>query len=192
MKITFLISFIFLNLLFAGCRQEVEKPKLIQKENKVQREIFDVKKYPELTAVGTINFIPRKQCTLILVAEDIAVTAGHCFLEEFHLSDISKDLDPLSTSVIFRYDGFRRFENISVKRVLKAKRNPDYAIVRLNKKIDSNILKPLKFEKMSLKEMVSNEQSLGCAGFNGDYELGDGGFTMTISRNISNHPGSEF
>jgi hypothetical protein len=49
-------------------------------------------------------------------------------------------------------------------------------------------LKPLKFEKMSLKEMLSNEQNLGCAGFNADKELGDGGFTMTISRNLEIFP----
>jgi hypothetical protein len=35
-----------------------------------------------------------------------------------------------------------------------------------------------------LEEIIPKEKNLGCAGFNGDKELGDGGFTMTISRNI--------
>jgi V8-like Glu-specific endopeptidase len=64
------------------------------KENnfKVNREVFDIAKYPALTAVGRINFIGQQWCTIVLVSEDVAVTAGHCFLKanfKFNLKRIS-------------------------------------------------------------------------------------------------------
>ena len=153
-------------------------------EAKVRREVFDAAKHPALTAVGRINFIGGSWCSAILVAEDIAVTAGHCILKANRKFDIGKDLDPFWTSVNFKPDGVTRLEGVNVKRVLKAKLQPDYAIVQLSKKIPAASIKPLKFSDLSFEEISADEASLGCAGFNGDRELGGGGLLMTISRNV--------
>ncbi|MEP6900687.1 MAG: trypsin-like serine protease [Actinomycetota bacterium] len=174
--------FILLALIFLGCRQSKYETIKVEKDSQVTREIFDVKKYPALTAVGKINFIGQRWCSLVLVSEDIAVSAGHCFLGNNLKFDLSKDFEPFWTVVIFRENGVKKIENVSVKRVLKAEMNPDYAIVRLNRKITG--IKPLKVSILTLDEMRANEANLGCAGFNGDKELGDDGWTMTISRNI--------
>lgn len=162
----------------------VAESALPEKDSKVKREVFDAAKFPALTAVGRINFIGGSWCSIILVADDIAVTAGHCFLKANVKFDLKKDFDEFWTSVNFKPDGIRRIEGVSVKRVLTAKLNPDYAIVRLNKKIPESEIKPLRISNLTLKEMRSNEASLGCAAFNGDRELGSGGLLMTISRNI--------
>jgi hypothetical protein len=153
-------------------------------DSKVKREVFDAARYPALAAVGRINFIGRSWCSIILVSEDIAVTAGHCFLKANFKFDLKKDLEPYWTSVNFKPDGRNRIEGVSVKRVLTAKMQPDYAIVELNKKIPGSVIKPLRISDLTLDEMRAEETSLGCAGFNGDAELGGGGFLMTISRNI--------
>lgn len=181
MKISFFISCLLLVLTFSGCRQDAAKPQ-IEKDFKVHREVFSVEKYPALTAVGKINFIGQRWCSLVLVSEDVAVSAGHCFLEDYLTSDLSKDLEPHWAVVIFRRGGVERIENVYVKKVLKAEMNPDYAIVRLNRKITE--IKPLKIYQPTFEEMCANEANLGCAGFNGDKELGDEGWTMTISRNV--------
>jgi len=151
---------------------------------KVRREVFDAAKHPALAAVGRVNFIGGSWCSIILVAEDVAVTAGHCILKANRKFDLKKDFDPFWTSVNFKPDGIRRIESVSVERVLKAKLKPDYAIVRLNRKIPASEIKPLKISNLTLDEMRSSEARLGCAGFNGDRELGGGGLLMTISRNI--------
>lgn len=153
-------------------------------DSKVKREVFDAVKYPALAAVGRINFIGQSWCSIILVSEDIAVTAGHCFLKANFKFDLKKDLEPFWTSVNFKPDGSNRIEGVSVKRVLKAKMQPDYAIVELNKKIPESVIKPLRISNLTLDEMRSEETRLGCAGFNGDRELGSGGLLMTISRNV--------
>jgi hypothetical protein len=150
----------------------------------IKREVFDAAKYPALAAVGRINFIGQSWCTIVLVAEDVGVTAGHCILKANFKFNLKKDFDPVWTSVNFKPDGRNRIEGVSVKRVLTAKMQPDYAIVQLTKKIPAGIIKPLKISKPTLDEMRSNEARLGCAGFNGDKELGGGGLLMTISRNI--------
>lgn len=151
---------------------------------KIQREVFDAAKNPALAAVGKINFIGRSWCSIVLVAEDIAVTAGHCFLKANYKFDLRKDFEPYFTSVVFKPDGKRRIEGVHIKRVLTAKMNPDYAIVRLNVKIPKSAIKPLKISRLSFDEMRARETRLGCAGFNGDKELGSGGLAMTISRNV--------
>lgn len=152
--------------------------------SKVRREVFDAAKYPALTAVGRINFIGGSWCSIILVADDIAVTAGHCFLKANVKFELKKDLNEFWTSVNFKPDGVRRIEGVNVKRVLTAKLNPDYAIVRLNKKIPESEIKPLRISNLTLEEMRSSEANLGCAAFNGDRELGSGGLLLTISRNV--------
>jgi hypothetical protein len=153
-------------------------------DSKVKREVFDAAKYPALAAVGRINFIGQSWCSIILVAEDIAVTAGHCILKANRKFNLKKDFDPVWTSVNFKPDGIKRIAGVSVKRVLQAKMQPDYAIVLLNKKIPESVIKPLKISNLTFEEMRSSEASLGCAGFNGDKELGSGGLLLTISRNI--------
>ncbi len=175
-------SLVLLTFVFVSCdREKIETPP-VEKIAGVEREVFDVKKYPALTAVGKINFIGQRWCSLTLVSEDIAVSAGHCFLENNLKFDLSKDLESHWATVVFRVNGFERIENVYVKRILKAEMNPDYAIVRLNRKISE--IKPLKFSSLTLGEIRANEANLGCAGFNGDKVLGDEGWTMTISRNI--------
>lgn len=181
MKSVAFINCLFIVLIFSGCRQDAAKPQ-IEKDANVRREVFDNKKYPALTAVGKINFIGRRWCSLVLVSEDIAVSAGHCFLENNIKFDLSKDLEPHWAIVIFRENGVERIEDVYVKRILKAEMNPDYAIVKLNRKVIE--IKPLKISKITFEEMREREKRLGCAGFNGDKELGDEGWTMTISRNI--------
>ncbi len=178
---TCFLLLVFVSLVFL---QGSPKSKPIAKKTLVQREVFNVKKDPALTAIGRISFFPRKQCTLTLVSEDIAITAGHCFLEKQKSRNKTINSNIIFTTVIFRVDGVRMIRNVSIKTVLKAKMEPDYAIVKLNKKIESNLIKPIKFEKLTLEKMRLREKSLGCAGFNGDKRLGDSGFTMTISRNI--------
>ncbi len=150
----------------------------------VEREIFHIEKYPALNAVGRVNFLGSRWCSLTLVAEDIAVSAGHCFLEGNFQFDNKRDLKPYLTTVILKPDGVNSIENLYVKRVLKAKANPDYSIVRLSRKIPESVIKPLKISKLTLDEMISNEDRFGCAAYNGDAELGGGGLRMTISRNV--------
>ena len=185
MKVGILIVFVLLASVFSGgCeREKIETPS-VEKIAGVKREVFDVKKYPQLTAVGKINFIGRRWCSATLVSEDIAVTAGHCFLENNLKFDLSQDLEPIWAVVNFRRDGVDRIEDVYVKKVLKASVNPDYAIVKLNRKIPESLIKPLKISKLTFEEMRSTEMRLGCAGYNGDKELGDEGWTMTISRNV--------
>lgn len=186
MKFSALLICLLIVLTFSAAGQiPVATPEILpEKDTKVKREVFDAVKYPALAAVGRINFIGGSWCSIILVADDIAVTAGHCFLKANYKFDIKRDFDPFWTSVNFKPDGVKRLEGISVLRVLTAKMNPDYAIVRLNKKIPESVIKPLRFSKLTLAEMRSNEADLGCAAFNGDRELGSGGLLMTISRNI--------
>jgi|GEM_PF-4503327 len=151
---------------------------------KVKREVFDAAKYPALAAVGRVNFIGGSWCSIILVAEDVAVTAGHCILKANIKFNLKRDFAPFWTSVNFKPDGIKRIEGVSVKHVLKADMNPDYAIVRLNKKIPESLIKPLRFSNPTFDEIRTSEARLGCAGFNGDKELGSGGLLLTISRNI--------
>ncbi|HEY0458804.1 MAG TPA: trypsin-like serine protease [Pyrinomonadaceae bacterium] len=155
-----------------------------ENSSKVTREVFDAAKYPALTAVGRINFIGQSWCSIILVADDIAVTAGHCFLKANVKFDLKKDLNPAFTSVIFKPDGNAKIDDVHVSQVLSAKMNPDYAIVRLSKKIPESVIKPLKISGATFDELRSDESRLGCAAFNGDKELGGGGLLMTISRNV--------
>lgn len=152
--------------------------------SKVVREVFDAAKYPGLAAVGRINFIGQSWCSIILVADDIAVSAGHCFLNANYKFNLKKDFEPYFTSVIFKPDGEHQIEGVHVKRVLTARMNPDYAIVKLDTRIPESEIKPLKISRLTYDEMRTREMQLGCAGFNGDNELGGGGFLMTISRNI--------
>lgn len=182
MKIGVLIMFILFACVFTSCEREKTAAPTVKKIAGVEREVFNFEKYPALTAVGKINFIGQRWCSLTLVAEDIAISAGHCFLEDYLLSDLSKEYKPHWAVVTFRQNGVKRIDDLYVKRVLKAEMNPDYAIIRLNRKVTE--IKPLKISKLSLNEMLSSENNLGCAGFNGDKELGDEGWTMTISRNI--------
>jgi hypothetical protein len=189
MKIGVFIVFVLIGSMLTGCeREKIETPPekreapLPEKIAGVKREVFNAEQSPELTAVGKIIFIGQKWCSLTLVSEDIAVTAGHCFLESKIKFDLSKDLEPFWAIVIFRENGVRKIENVSVKRVLKAEMNPDYAIVRLNRKVTE--IKPLKISALTLDEIREREANLGCAGFNGDKELGEAGWTLTISRNI--------
>lgn len=173
----------FLTLTAAG--QQAVTPELVpEKDLKVKREVFDAARFPALTAVGRIDFIGQSWCSIILVAEDIAVTAGHCFLKANVKFNLKRDLDPFYTAIIFKPNGIDRIEGVSVKRVLTAKLNPDYAIVRLNKKISESVIKPLRIANLTVEEMRSSEADLGCAAFNGDRELGSDGLLMTISRNI--------
>ena len=176
------IFFILFVFVLSNCKSEKIETLPVEKIAGVKREIFDVKKYPQLKAIGKINFIGKRWCSLTLVSEDIAVSAGHCFLDDFVLSDLSRDYKSNWAVVIFRLNGVEIIQNVYVKRVLKASMNPDYAIVRLNRKVAE--IAPLKFAKPTFNEMLLNEASLGCAGFNGDKELGDEGWTMTISRNV--------
>ncbi len=184
MNLSVLIKILLVALILSGCQQNAAEPLPFVKDSEVEREIFNFEKYPALTAVGRINFIGQKWCSLILVSEDIAVTAGHCFLESNIKFDPAKDLESYFTSVIFKPDGVHRLENINVERVLKFNMNPDYAIVKLDRKIPESAIKPLKVSNLTSEEMRLREDRLGCAGFNGDKELGSDGLLMTISRNI--------
>ena len=182
MKIGVFIIFVLFVSTFIGCAREKSEAPPPEKIAGIKREVFDAKQSPALTAVGKINFIGQRWCSLTLVSEDIAVSAGHCFLENNIKFDLSKDLEPFWTTVIFRENGVKRLENISIKRVLKAEMNPDYAIVRLSRKVTR--IKPLKISALTLGEIRGREANLGCAGFNGDKELGESGWLLTISRNI--------
>lgn len=179
-----------LALLLFACQQVFIKSPSTVLPPGVTREIFDAKKYPGLAAVGRINFIGQSWCSVILVSEDIGITAGHCFLKSNFKFDLTKELNPHHTSVIFKPDGAGRIENISVKQVLISKMNPDYAIVKLNQKVPEDLIKPLEISSMGLDEIRSNSVPLGCAAFNGDKKLGSDGMLMTISRNIEIIPGS--
>lgn len=183
MKLGIFLYLLLVSAIAAAGQTPAPSP-IAGRESKMQREVFDAAKYPALTAVGRVSFIGQSWCTIVLVAEDIAVTAGHCVLKANYKFDLSKDFDPFWTTISFKPDGARRLENVSIKRVLTAKINPDYAIVRLNRKIPASEIKPLKVAQMTLAEMRADETRLGCAGFNGDKDLGGGGFLLTLSRNI--------
>ncbi len=182
MKIGVFIAIVLLVSIFVGCAREERETPPPEKIAGIKREVLNAEQSPALTAVGKINFIGQRWCSLTLVSEDIAVTAGHCFLENNIKFDLSKDLEPFWAIVIFRENGVRKIENVSVKKVLKAEMNPDYAIVRLNRKITE--IKPLKISRLTVDEIREREANLGCAGFNGDKELGESGWLLTISRNI--------
>jgi len=184
------VNCLLLALIFSGCQQNRVDSSPIEKDLKAKREIFDIKKYPALTAVGKINFIGQRWCSLVLVSEDITVTAGHCFLESDFKFDLTRDLQPYFTIVIFKPDGDDRIKNVSVKRVLAANMDPDYAIIRLNKTIPRGVIKPLKISGLTIDEILPEEERLGCAGFNGDKELRSEGLLMTVSRNIKIFPGT--
>ncbi len=178
------IHCLLIALIFSGCQQKTVDAPPPAVDSGFTREIFDINKYPALTAVGKISFLGGRWCSMILVSEDIGVTAGHCFLESNKKFDLSKDLEPYSTVVIFKPDGVRRIENIAVKRVLTARMKPDYAIVKLSRKIPPSEITPLKISNLSPAEIRAKEEKLGCAGYNGDRELGSEGLLMTISRHL--------
>ncbi len=181
-KIIGLLLFTIAVFVFQECAGKFVQPPLLENPD-VDREVFDAKKYTGLAAVGRIEFGDKRWCSLTLVAADVVVTAGHCFLVSNEKIDLEKDLQPEFTNVVFpKIDG-EPLEKISVKRVLKYKLIPDYAIVKLDRKIPADVIKPLKFAKFSQKELLANPQKFGCAGYNGDF-LGKGGRDMTISRNI--------
>lgn len=190
MRFRAIIGFILMFPAISAFAQETiqssleKKSEVVENVSKIKREVFDAAKYPALTAVGRVVFLGQSWCSIILVAEDVAVTAGHCFLKANVKFDLKEDLNPYDAVVIFKPDGVEKLEGVSVKRVITAKMNPDYAIVRLNKKIPESVIKPLKISNLTLSEMRSSEANLGCAAFNGDKELGSGGLLMTISRNV--------
>lgn len=176
------VCFLLVPVIFGCARKTAESSPAMN--GKAVREIFDGAKTPALRAVGKINFSGARWCSVTLVAEDIGVTAGHCFLTESFKYDLAKDLEPFSTSVIFRKKDNKRIENVSVKRVLAAQSNPDYAIVQFDQKIPADEIMPLKPARLTLDEMRADETRLGCAGYNGDKILGNDGLLMTISRSI--------
>lgn len=185
MKRLIYIGYILLAAINSGCRQQENFNRLPEVKNKygVEREVFNAEKYPALPAVGKLKFIGQRQCSLILVAEDVAVTAGHCILEASKKFNFKGEVNKFFTSAVFKTKDGKRIEDVSVKRVLKVVEKPDYAIVRLTKKISKDEIAPLEILKMTIDEMIAKEKRLGCAGFNGD-EMGDDGQIMTISRNI--------
>ncbi len=185
MKSIFCICCILFGVLFSGCRSRdnyIEATEL-KNNSDVKREVFDAEKYPALLAVGKLKLIGQRFCSLILVSEDVAVTAGHCFLESNVKFDLSQELNPAFAKVIFKTRDGERIEDVSVKRVLIAESKPDYAIVRLTKKISKDQIVPLKFLNLPVIKMIAETDKLGCAGFNGDRQ-GDGGELLTICRNI--------
>jgi len=183
-----IISFLLLGTFSAFGQKTIDSQllegKSVENNSAIKREVFDAGKYPALTAVGRINFLGQSWCSIILVSEDVAVTAGHCFLKANVKFNLTRDLTPFHTAVIFKSKTGERIEGVSVKRVIKATMNPDYAIVRLDKKIPESMIKPIKISNLTLAEIRSSEDKLGCAGFNGDKELGSDGLLLTISRNI--------
>ena len=185
MKRIFCICCIFFGLLFSGCRSRDNYTETTELKNDsdVQREVFNIEKYPALLAVGKLKLIGQRFCSLILVAEDVAVTAGHCFLESNVKFDLTQDLNPAFAKVIFKTRDGERIENVSVKRILIAESKPDYAVVRLTKKISKDQIVPLKILNLPVIKMFSMTDKLGCAGFNGDKQ-GDGGELLTICRHI--------
>lgn len=184
MRFLFFFKLIFVLLAFTACQQEmaksVEKPlPPPKKKAKFKREVYDAEKYPGLNAVGKIKILKTKWCTVTLLAEDIGITAGHCFLgssKKFNLEGF--------TEVEFKTSDNKPIKGIKIERVLKRRMNPDFAIVKLNKKIPKNLVKPLEISELEFSEMLGKTESLGCAAFNGDRELGKRGNVLTISRNI--------
>ncbi len=185
MKIAFLVGFILFITAFGGCRNHENfiEPVKLENNSDVIREVFEINKYPALLAVGKLKFIGQRQCTLVLVAEDVAVTAGHCILEASARFDFRNEVNPFFTSAVFETKDGERIKDISVKRVLKVEQKPDYAIVRLSKKISKDLIAPLKISNLTINEMIGRSKRLGCAGFNGD-KFGNDGQLMTISRNV--------
>lgn len=185
MKGIFLIGLVLFLTAFGGCRQPENVTKSSEPENisVVQREVFNAEKYPALLSVGKLKFIGQRQCSLILVAEDVALTAGHCILEARKKFNFEGEINPFFTTAVFYAKDGKRIENVSIKRVLKVAEKPDYAIVRLTKKISKDVIAPLDISNLTIDEMISRQNNLGCAAFNGD-EMGDDGMLMTISRNI--------
>ena len=185
MKNAFLAIFILFIAAVSGCRNQekfVESAEL-KNEFGVRREIFQAEKYPALLAVGKLKIIGQRQCSLFLVGEDVAVTAGHCILEASKRFNFAGEVNPFFTNVVFKTKDGAQIKGVNIKRVLRVKEKPDYAIVRLSKKISKNVIAPLKISNQTIDEMISRPKQFGCAGFNGD-ELGDKGQRMTISRNI--------
>ena len=185
MKVRFLVGLVLFVTAFSGCRQQQNYIEPIELKNvsDVKREVFDAEKYPALLAVGKLKFIGQRQCSMILVAEDVAVTAGHCILEAGKKFNFEGEVNKFFTSAIFKTKDGKRIEDVSIKKVLIVSEKPDYAIVRLTKKITKDQIAPLKIFDLTIDEMIARQNRLGCAGFNGD-KLGDDGMLMTISRNI--------
>lgn len=162
-------------------RKEIEISK-----NGVKREIFISSKYPQLLAVG---YFGSMKCTVVLVADDIVVTASHCLeekavIEAGKISEVKYNLPATGAKVLFKDLEYRLVGAYVVKRIISANSETDFAILQLDSKIPIDKVKPLKIKNLSLEEMLGNEKILGCAGFNGDKGLGYFGSVMTISRDI--------
>jgi hypothetical protein len=153
-------------------------------EGRYRRETFDHARYPYLAAVGKISFLGGTWCSMTLVSERIAVTAGHCFKQTNVRLDLNKRLDQFKASVIFKPKGAAPVGGNYVQKVLKLSENPDYAIVELAKPVANSLIRPMRVAATDLTGIRSNEESLGCAGFNGDVSLGSEGWLMTVSRGI--------
>lgn len=160
------------------------------KKSGVEREVLDAAKNPEFLAVGKIVFdFGQRVCTVVLVAEDIVLTAGHC-LHNAPILDGEKILKreifpPDSRTIIYFNTADGNIAGIyKVKQIINANYEPDFAILQLQEKISPDIVKPLKIKSLTTSNIIKNEKKLGCAGFNGDKFLGENGQKLTISRNI--------
>ena len=186
MKLFLVFSLLFTLFIFSGCQSEkIEVTPTPKKQAKFKREVFDAEKYPGLAAVGKLK-IEQSWCAMTLVAEDIVITAGHCFsAEEVDLfKNNTKDFVRLTT-VEFKSANGAEIKGLKVEKILKFKIEPDFAIVKLNKKIPKDVITPLEISDMEYAEILRDTEKLGCAGFNGDIELGKRGTRLTISRNIN-------
>ena len=84
MKLLVVFKLTLLLLIYSGCQSNKAESKpspTPKKKAEFKREIFDVEKSPGLTAVGKLE-IEKSWCAITLVAENIAVTAGHCLIAE--------------------------------------------------------------------------------------------------------------
>lgn len=186
MKSLVIYSLILVLLTFTGCQSEkiesVAQP-IPQKTAEFKREVFDAEKYPGLVAIGKLK-IEKSWCAMTLVAEDIAITAGHCLVAQaVDLFNNEKRLKELTTVQFKSKDG-KEIPNIRIEKVLVYSYEPDFAIVKLTQKVPKEIIQPVKISDMTFTDILGNSEKLGCAGFNGDKELGKRGENLTISRNI--------
>ena len=179
-------SLFFALLILTSCQneQKISSPAPTpEKRAEFKREVFDVEKYPGLLAVGRLQ-IDKSWCAITLVSENIGVTAAHCFKSD-NIDILTKDKVLLrSAKVIFMTKDSESKVTVKIDSVLKWKMNPDFAIVKLKEKMPNDKVEPLELSDMEFTDMLSDANKLGCAGYNGDKELGNLGKNLTISRNI--------
>jgi hypothetical protein len=147
-------------------------------------EIFDGEVDPAMRAVVRLKLTGMSWCSMTIVGPDIGITAGHCFLFGTRAFDMREDLPDDFAEVQFAPETPEALRGISVKRILEASMGPDYAIVRLNRSVPVDLVRPAKVVPSDAATWRNIVGGLLCAGYAADPKRGLFGKSLAISRGI--------